>query len=193
MIKEEIDFINSILAYDVEQICCVFSVLEWFRPVWHFRINTYEDLDDEYFEKYREKKEDYPSDGVRIFQFEKLLEKCYPDYMITLYQRHIYLIHRKDKKNDVDLYVLNHDNDATIEWERISGRLFSYPDCCIKKHCSIEPEKRKPTKKQKEMMKKKKRQLIPFAKCSEDCDREWVEEFRRIIEKYDLDVGDYYF
>gem|GEM_PF-2744343 len=35
--------------------------------------------------------------------------------MITLYQRHIYLIHRKDKKNDVDLYVLNHDNDATIE------------------------------------------------------------------------------
>jgi|GEM_PF-2014813 len=35
------------------------------------------------------------------------------------------------------------------------------------------------------------RWIVPFGKCTMDCDKKWVEEYRRIVKKYDLKLGKY--
>lgn len=187
MTIEEENFVVELARWDTGGVCDVFSVLEWFRPVWLLAIENYKYLWDDFFEDNWYKREDWPSNEVRIKEFKKILQKYYPDYRICdAWAEDFYFLYHKDAQKELDRFLAREDV-WSLEWEIELGSLFGYPICCVKKHCSIESDLRISKEKHK-MMKENLRRIIPFGRCSLECGKDWIQEYARIVEKYNLDM-----
>ena len=185
MNEEDIKFLR-IDINGIGQLCCFLSVLEGFRDIGLFAINDYDSLGDDFFEKTWYNKETFPSNSDIINDIKQLLEKDFPDYKTApSWSNTLFFIYRKNKEEDIKNFrenFIDRQELFTPEFERQLWLLLWYPKCCVEKHCSIPSNQRKPTKKELES-----KRLIPFRKCSKNCSKEWVKEFKRIVDKYQLE------
>gem|GEM_PF-3293256 len=83
------------------------------------------------------------------------MEKYYPDYMVTpAWGGKLYFLCKKDSLDDIKEFLSREDR-WSLDREKGLGLLFSYPKCCVEKHCSVESDKRiSPEKKNKWRLRK---------------------------------------
>jgi hypothetical protein len=65
---------------------------------------------------------------------------------------------------------------ASKQGEKELGLLLNFPECCVDSHF-----------KGKDIGIRDRFNLVPFASCSEECDKPWLGEYLRLADKYGLD------
>lgn len=150
------------------------SVLSGFRPVGlvglieeHKEFNEYAGTN-------------LPPYKEQLEYLQKFLSENNSNYELIPAWGHLYFIAEKSKKHDIEKLLKEHPRPIdSKEGEEKLGKLLSFPECCVKLHVNGNAND-KVDKKEKDY------EILPFAQCSEECSKKWIEEYLRLANEYDI-------
>jgi len=125
-------------------------------------------------------------DGTKIPSFkeqikfvEQYLKKLRPDYKLTHGWDHLYFVSKENRLEDIKEFLSKYPRPIeTKEGKKGLGQLLSFPKCCVKTHTD-----KSTNNYQNEYS------ILPFAACSSKCEEPWIEEYKKLSDKYGIDIS----
>lgn len=125
---------------------------------------------------------EYSGDKEKLKFIKNFLGKNKSNYELIHGWGHLYFVAEKSKRKDVEKLLEDHPFPiGSKEGEKRLGLLLGFPECCVNAHVKGE-----------DIGRKEDFYVLPFAPCSEECERPWMNEYLKLAEKYNLDPKNRY-